>query len=89
MLLYSCVQENLTVWLKTFIYKSMEKVCWISTFSLYRAKFPFNHNGLILPAIHAWDIPQVGLSHIAMILEYSHAKFKFPLDKFFTFVLRI
>ena len=55
--------------------------------SLYKAKFPFNHNGLVLPAAHAWDMPQVVHFHVTVMSKYSNAKFEFQLDKFFTFPL--
>ena len=65
------------------------KVCWIFKISLYKAKFPFNHNGLRLPTVHAWNIPQVGHSHKTVMSKYSNAKFNFPFDKSFNFALRI
>ena len=58
MLFSSCVQKNLTVW---FINSSRKiRSNYVEyLLSLYKAKFPFNHDGLVLPAVHAWDIPQV------------------------------
>ena len=61
-----------------------------STLNIYFlfAKFPFNHNGFVLPAVNAWDIPQVKQPHITVIPKYSNANFECPLVKFFTFVLK-
>ena len=53
--------------------------------SLYEAKFVFNHNGLVHPAVHSWDIPQVVRSRITVMSKHSNAKFEFRLDKFFAF----
>ena len=56
--------------------------------SLYRDKHTFNHSGLLLPGVHAWDIPQVMHSHIIIMSKYFKTKFDFPLDKFLTFAFR-
>ena len=39
--------------------KKIWKTCIGYFPSLYKAKFSFNHNGLVLPAVHVWDVPQV------------------------------
>ena len=57
-------------------------------FHFSKTKFSFNHNGLILPVVQAWDIPHVVLSQIIVMSKYSNAKFEFPCDKFFTFSLK-
>ena len=57
-------------------------------FHFSKAKFSFNDNGLVLPVVHAWDIPHVVLSQIIVMSKYSNAKFEFPCDKFFTFSLK-
>ena len=58
------------------------------THHTYKVKFPCNLNALVLPAVHACDVPQVLHCHVTVMSKYSSAKFKFPLDKFCTFALR-
>ena len=57
--------------------------------SLYKVKFSYNRNILVLSAVHAWDIPEILQFHITVMAKYSRVKFEFALDKFLTFTLRI
>ena len=60
------------------------------TLNIYFPKFRFNHNDLVLSAVHAWDIvhiPQVIHSHVTAMSKYFNVKFEFPLD-ILTFTLR-
>ena len=56
--------------------------------SLYKAKFPYNGNTLVLTAVHALDVPQVLHFDITVMSKFSHANFEFSINKFFTSHLR-
>ena len=43
----------------------------LNIYSLYKAKFAYNHNAITLSAEHSWNEPQVLRSHKAVMSQYT------------------